>query len=145
MTVDGRVVGQIGLGLMALLGIGGSDGSAEVALLADKVAHLRIFPDEQGRFNRSLLDVAGAALVVSQFTLYADTRKGRRPSFSEAAAPDQAAPLVDQFVAALRAHGLGVETGVFGAMMQVALVNEGPVTIMLDSETFREPRQKHSG
>jgi len=139
------VVGQIGLGLLALLGIGAGDGPAEVALLADKVATLRIFPDEQGRFNRSLLEVGGAALVVSQFTLYADTRRGRRPSFSEAAAPEQAAPLVEAFVAALRIRGLDVETGVFGAMMQVALVNDGPVTIMLDSETFREPRQRRGG
>ena len=139
------MVGQIGLGLLALLGIGAGDGPAEVALLADKVATLRIFPDEQGRFNRSLLEVGGAALVVSQFTLYADTRRGRRPSFSEAAAPEQAAPLVEAFVAALRIRGLDVETGVFGAMMQVALVNDGPVTIMLDSETFREPRQRRGG
>lgn len=145
MTVDGQVVGQIGLGLLALLGIGAGDGPAEVALLADKVATLRIFPDEQGRFNRSLLEVGGAALVVSQFTLYADTRRGRRPGFSEAAAPEQAAPLVDAFVAALRVRGLAVETGVFGAMMQVGLVNDGPVTIMLDSETFRESRQRRGG
>lgn len=145
VTVEGRVVGQIGLGLLALLGIGAGDGPAEIALLADKLAQLRIFPDEQGRFNRSLLEAGGAVLVVSQFTLYADTRRGRRPSFSDAALPEQAAPLVEQFVAALRAHSLRVETGVFGAMMQVALVNDGPVTIMLDSETFREPRQKHGG
>lgn len=145
VTVEGRVVGQIGPGLLALLGIGAGDGPAEIALLADKMAQLRIFPDQQGRFDRSLLETGGAVLVVSQFTLYADTRRGRRPSFSDAALPEQAAPLVEQFVARLRGHGLHVETGVFGAMMQVALVNDGPVTIMLDSETFREPRQKHGG
>ncbi|HEU4323254.1 MAG TPA: D-aminoacyl-tRNA deacylase [Roseiflexaceae bacterium] len=140
VTVEGRVVGRIERGLLVLLGAGAGDGPAEADLLAEKVATLRIFPDEQGRFDRSLLDVGGAALVVSQFTLYADTRRGRRPSFSDAAAPDLAAPLVEHFAAALRARGLPVETGVFGAMMQVALVNDGPVTIMLDSAVFRQPR-----
>ena len=98
--------------------------------------------DDEGRFNRSALDIGGAALVVSQFTLYADTRRGRRPSFSDAAAPDLAAPLVAAFAAALRRRGLPVETGVFGAHMDVALINDGPVTIILDSATFREPRRK---
>ena len=111
-------------------------------MLADKTAQLRIFPDEEGRFNRSLVDVAGSALVVSQFTLYADTRRGRRPSFARAAPPEQAAPLVYAFVAAMRNHGLHVETGVFGAHMQVSLVNDGPVTIMLDTGSYHEPRNR---
>lgn len=111
-------------------------------MLADKTAQLRIFPDEEGRFNRSLVDVGGGALVVSQFTLYADTRRGRRPSFAGAAPPDVAAPLVETFVAAMRDHGVHVESGVFGAHMQVALVNDGPVTIMLDTDTYREPRNR---
>ena len=141
VTVDQQVVGQIGLGLLVLLGVGAGDLPAEAELLAEKVANMRIFPDNQGRFNRSLLDIAGGALVVSQFTLYADTRRGRRPSFSDAALPDVAAPLVDAFVAALRQRRLEVATGAFGAHMHVALVNDGPVTIMLDSATFREPRR----
>ncbi len=145
VTVEGRVVGQIGRGLLVLLGAGAGDSPAEADLLAEKVATMRIFPDDQGRFDRSLLDVGGAALVVSQFTLYADTRRGRRPSFSDAAAPDLAAPLVERFAGGLRARGLPVETGVFGAMMQVALVNDGPVTIMLDSAVFRAPRSGAGG
>lgn len=104
---------------------------------------MRIFADEEGRFNRSLLDICGEVLVVSQFTLYADTRRGRRPSFSDAAPPDIAAPLVDNFADALRRLGVGVATGRFGASMQVALVNDGPVTILLDSDTFGEPRRLH--
>jgi D-tyrosyl-tRNA(Tyr) deacylase len=140
VTVDGEVVGQIGRGVLVLLGVGDGDGPAEALLLAEKIANLRIFPDDEGRFNRSGLDVGGAALVVSQFTLYADTRRGRRPSFSDAAAPDQAAPLVEAFAAALRERGMPVAAGVFGAHMQVALTNDGPVTIILDSATFREPR-----
>ena len=143
VTVDDQVVGQIGLGLLVLLGVGTADGPAEALLLAEKIANLRIFRDDAGRFNRSALDVGGAALVISQFTLYADTRRGRRPSFSDAAPPDLAAPLVDAFVAALREHGMPVATGVFGAHMRVALLNDGPVTILLDSGTFREPRNMH--
>jgi D-tyrosyl-tRNA(Tyr) deacylase len=140
VTVDGQVVGKIGRGLLMLLGIGGGDGSDEVALLADKVVNLRIFPDEDGRFDRSVLDIGGEVLVVSQFTLYADTRRGRRPSFSDAAPPEVAAPLVDSFAQALRARGLVVASGVFGAHMSVDLQNDGPVTIVLDSATLREPR-----
>ncbi|MBO9325808.1 MAG: D-tyrosyl-tRNA(Tyr) deacylase, partial [Roseiflexus sp.] len=112
-------------------------------LLAEKTANLRIFADEEGRFNRSLLDIGGEALVVSQFTLYADTRRGRRPSFSNAAPPEIAAPLVDVFASELRRLGVAVNTGRFGAMMRVALVNDGPVTILLDSVIFREPRNQH--
>ena len=140
VTVEDQVVGQIGPGLLVLLGVGPDDGAAEVALLADKIANMRIFADEAGRFNRSVIDAGGAVLVVSQFTLYADTRRGRRPGFSDAAAPEIAAPLVEAFGAALRARGLAVARGVFGAHMRVALVNDGPVTITLDSATFREPR-----
>jgi D-tyrosyl-tRNA(Tyr) deacylase len=143
VSVDGVVVGQIGPGLLVLLGVGGGDGLAEAALLAEKIAHLRIFPDDEGRFNRALLDAGGSALVVSQFTLYADVRRGRRPSFSDAAQPELAAPLVEAFVAALRRQGVTVATGSFGAHMQVALINDGPVTIILDSETFGEPRRLH--
>ena len=143
VSIDGVAIGQIGQGLLVLLGVGDGDGLVEAALLAEKIARLRIFPDDQGRFNRALLDVEGSALVVSQFTLYADLRRGRRPSFSEAAPPEVAAPLVEAFVAALRQHGVAVATGSFGAHMQVALVNDGPVTIILDSETFGEPRRLH--
>lgn len=135
VTVDNQVVGQIGAGLLVLLGVGAGDGPAEVALLTEKIANMRIFADDDGRFNRSALDVGGAALVVSQFTLYADTRRGRRPSFAAAAPPEVAAPLVDAFVAALRERGMTVATGIFGAHMHVALLNDGPVTIVLDSAT----------
>ncbi|MBC8077286.1 MAG: D-tyrosyl-tRNA(Tyr) deacylase [Chloroflexales bacterium] len=133
VTVEGATTGAIVGGLLLLVGVGPGDGREEAQQLADKVATLRIFSDDAGKFNRSLLDVGGAALVVSQFTLYADTRKGRRPSFIDAAPPEQAAPLVDAFAAAMEAHGIRVERGVFGAHMQVALVNDGPVTIMLES------------
>jgi D-aminoacyl-tRNA deacylase len=141
VTVEGVVVGQIAGGLLVLLGVGHGDGPEEAALLAEKTANLRIFGDDEGKFNRSLLDVGGAALVVSQFTLYADARKGRRPSFVGAALPDVAAPLVDAFGQVLADMGVTVQRGVFGAAMQVALVNDGPVTIMLDSEVLRQPRR----
>ncbi len=134
VTVDGQIVGQIGRGLLILLGVGQDDSEAQVKTLSEKIAYLRIFEDEAGKMNRSLLDVGGAALVVSQFTLYADVRKGRRPSFTEAAPPVIAEPLVERFKAALAAHGIHVEGGVFGAHMDVALINSGPVTIWLDSE-----------
>ncbi|MEN9937133.1 MAG: hypothetical protein RLZZ387_3712 [Chloroflexota bacterium] len=140
VTVEGEVVGAIGCGLLVLLGVGGGDTLAEAKLLTDKIANMRIFADDEGRFNRSLLDVRGEALVVSQFTLYADTRRGRRPSFTAAGAPEVAAPLVEAFADALRSLGVAVATGRFGANMQVALVNDGPVTIVLDSDNFREPR-----
>ena len=143
VTVEDEVVGRIGTGLLVLLGVGRGDGQAEVGLFAEKIANMRIFPDDEGRFNRSALDVGGEVLVVSQFTLYADTRRGRRPSFSDAALPDIAAPLVESFVAALRSRGLSVATGVFGAHMSVALENDGPVTIVLDSATFNDPRSAH--
>ncbi len=136
VTVNNQVVGKIGCGLLVLLGIGMGDQLAEATLLAEKIATMRIFADDDGRFNRSALDVGGAVLVISQFTLYADTRRGRRPSFTMAAPPEIAAPLVDAFVAALRERGMTVATGVFGAHMHVALINDGPVTIVLDSDAL---------
>jgi len=137
VTVEGRVTGEIGAGLMILLGVGRNDNSAVAASMAEKVANLRIFEDDQGKMNRSLLDVKGSALVVSQFTLYGDARGQRRPSFLAAAPPDQAATLYEEFNTALRGLGVTVATGVFQAMMSVELVNEGPVTILLDSnKTF---------
>lgn len=134
VTVDQRVTGEIGAGLMILLGVGKQDSSAVAASMAEKVANLRIFEDEQGKMNRSLLDVKGAALVVSQFTLYGDARGQRRPSFISAAPPEQAVALYEEFNQALRRLGVSVATGVFQTMMSVELVNEGPVTILLDSD-----------
>ena len=124
--------GSIGPGLVVLLGIADGDDEARVVRLAEKIARLRIFQNDEGKFDRSLLDVRGAALVVSQFTLIADTAKGNRPSFSHAARPEVAEPLYEQFCGALRELGVAVETGVFGARMDVELVNDGPVTIVLD-------------
>jgi D-aminoacyl-tRNA deacylase len=134
VTVEGRITGEIGAGLMVLLGVGREDSPAVAASLAEKVANLRIFEDEQGKMNRSLLEVKGAALVVSQFTLYGDARGQRRPSFISAAPPEQATALYEEFNKALRALGVTVATGIFQAMMSVELVNEGPVTIILDSD-----------
>jgi D-tyrosyl-tRNA(Tyr) deacylase len=125
--------GAIDAGLCVLLGVADGDGEAAADALAGKIARLRIFPDEAGRFDRSLLDTGGAALVVSQFTLIADTRKGNRPSFAGAARPEVAEPLVERVCEALRALGVPVETGLFGAHMQVELVNDGPVTIVLEN------------
>jgi D-tyrosyl-tRNA(Tyr) deacylase len=142
VTVDGVVTGAIGRGLLLLVGVGQGDGPAETQRMAEKVAALRIFNDDAGKFNRSLLDVGGAALVVSQFTLYADARKGRRPSFVDAAPPELASPLVDAFAETLRGLGVRVERGVFGAHMDVTLVNDGPVTIMLDSAERRAESQE---
>jgi D-aminoacyl-tRNA deacylase len=130
--VAGETVGAIGIGLVVLLGVARGDDGDAVARLAGKVARLRVFENEDGRFDRSLLDVGCEALVVSQFTLIADTAKGNRPSFSHAAPPEEAEPLVERFCEALRAEGVAVQSGVFGARMQVALVNDGPVTIVLD-------------
>jgi D-tyrosyl-tRNA(Tyr) deacylase len=132
VTVAGERVGAIGPGLLVFLGVGQGDGEAEAVALADRIAGLRIFEDEAGKMNRSLLDTHRAALVVSQFTLYADTRKGRRPSFIEAAPPDEARRLIARACEALRTLGVEVQEGVFAAEMQVALVNDGPVTIWLD-------------
>ena len=134
VTVDGQVTGEIGAGLMVLLGVGKEDSSATAAAMAEKVSNLRIFEDEQGKMNRSLVDVKGAALVVSQFTLYGDARGQRRPSYLAAAPPEMAKRLYEEFCAAMRGLGIAVGTGIFQAMMSVELVNEGPVTILLDSE-----------
>jgi D-aminoacyl-tRNA deacylase len=134
VTVEGRITGEIGAGLLVLLGVGREDTPAVAASMAEKVANLRIFEDDRGKMNRSLLDVKGAALVVSQFTLYGDARGQRRPSFISAAPPEQAAALYEEFNEALRRLGFTVATGVFQAMMSVELVNEGPVTILLDSD-----------
>ena len=134
VTVDGSVVGQVERGLCVLLGAGREDGPEDVAYMVEKIANLRIFPDEQGKMNLSVLDVQGGVLVVSQFTLYGDARKGRRPSFVQALAPEAAEQLYLRFVDEIRAAGVArVATGRFGAMMQVELVNDGPVTILLDS------------
>jgi D-aminoacyl-tRNA deacylase len=134
VTVEGRVSGEIGSGLVALLGVGREDTSSVAASMADKVSNLRIFEDQNGKMNRSLVDVKGSALVISQFTLYGDARGQRRPSFINAAPPEKAAALYEEFNAALRALGITVATGIFQAMMSVELVNEGPVTILLDSD-----------
>ncbi|HAV77484.1 MAG TPA: D-tyrosyl-tRNA(Tyr) deacylase [Anaerolineae bacterium] len=132
VTIDGKVISQIEKGLVVLLGVGHDDGEEQSAFLADKIANLRIFEDEQGKTNLSILDVKGEAIVVSQFTLYANTQKGRRPSFIEAALPDAAEPLVDRFVELLRGHGVPTQTGKFGAHMEVEIHNDGPVTIWLE-------------
>ena len=134
VTVRRATTGEIGAGLMILLGVGREDSASIAESLAEKAANLRIFEDENGKMNRSLLDVKGAALVVSQFTLYGDARGGRRPSFIAAAPPDQAKTLYEEFCAALRKLGVTVATGIFQAMMSVELVNEGPVTILVDSD-----------
>jgi D-aminoacyl-tRNA deacylase len=134
VTVDGRVTGEIGPGLMILLGVGREDTSAVAASLAEKVANLRVFEDDQGKMNLSLLDVKGAALVVSQFTLYGDARGQRRPSFISAAPPEKAKTLYEEFTVAMRGLDVTVATGIFQTMMSVELVNEGPVTILLDSD-----------
>ena len=134
VTVDEQVVGQIKQGLLILLGVGQNDSEVEVKNLVHKIVHMRIFGDDEGRMNRSLLDIQGAALVVSQFTLYADIRKGRRPSFTDAAPPNLAEPLVEGFKEALSSYGIRVEGGVFGAHMAVNLLNDGPVMIWLDSD-----------
>ncbi|MFP4977167.1 D-aminoacyl-tRNA deacylase [Paenibacillus sp. CN-4] len=134
VTVEGRVTGQIGEGLMLLVGVTHEDSEQDARYLADKIAGLRIFEDEQGKMNFSVSDTGGAVLSVSQFTLYGDTRKGRRPNFMAAAAPAEAERLYDYFNAELRSKELQVETGVFGAMMDVSLVNWGPVTLLVDSK-----------
>jgi D-tyrosyl-tRNA(Tyr) deacylase len=133
VRVDGETSGRIGLGLAVLLGVGVGDGEQDADYLADKILNLRVFADEAGQMNRSLLEVRGGVLVVSQFTLHGDARRGRRPSYTAAAAPDEARRLYEYFVERLRPSGLEVATGVFRAAMDVALVNQGPVTILLDS------------
>ena len=132
VTVEEQTISSIGKGLLILLGIGHDDGEEQVTFLAEKTANLRIFEDEQGKTNLSILDVKGEAIVVSQFTLYANTSKGRRPSFIEAALPEVAEPLVNRFVELLRGHGVPTQTGKFGAHMAVEIHNDGPVTIWLE-------------
>ena len=135
VSIEGNVISSIGNGLLILLGIGHGDGEDQAGFLAEKVANLRIFQDEQGKTNLSVLDIKGEAIVVSQFTLYADARKGRRPSFTDAAAPEIAAPLVERFVELLRGEGAPTQTGRFGEHMSVDIQNDGPVTIWLENES----------
>ncbi len=141
VSVDDSVAGAIRHGLLILVGVADGDEQTQAEALARKVAGLRIFADADGRFNESIQDIGGSALVVSQFTLHADVRKGRRPSFTKAARPEVAEPLVDHFAATLRAQGTPVETGVFGAMMSVELTNDGPFTIVIDSADLERPRR----
>jgi D-tyrosyl-tRNA(Tyr) deacylase len=133
VRVGAEIAGEIGVGMCVLLGVSRGDGAEQAGRLAGKVARLRLFPDGDGRFDRSLLDVNGAALVVSQFTLYADTAKGNRPSFTQAAPPEEAKPVYERFCAELEALGVSVGRGLFGATMAVELVNDGPVTVIIDA------------
>ena len=133
VTVAGKTIGEIERGFVILLGVGRDDARQDADYLVDKIINLRVFPDGEGKMNLSLLDINGEALVISQFTLYGDARKGRRPSYIEAAEPDPAKTLYEYFVARVRSGGIRAETGIFQAMMQVSLVNDGPVTILLDS------------
>jgi len=135
VRVHGRVTGRIGHGYLLLVGITHADTESQLAKLAEKISGLRLFADAEGKMNLALADVGGAVLVVSQFTLYGDVRKGRRPSFIDAARPEVAIPLYERFIALLRERGVPIETGEFGADMQVDLINDGPVTLMLDSES----------
>lgn len=144
VEVGGVSVGSIADGVLVLLGVGRGDGEREAAFLSDKIANLRIFPDQEGRSNLSLLDTGGAALVISQFTLYADCRRGRRPSFTDAAEPESAEALVERFVASLRGFGIVTASGRFGAHMVVDLVNDGPFTIVLDTEELSGSRSAKS-
>ena len=140
VAVEGQTVGSIGPGLVVFLGIGQGDSEADAAYLVEKIANLRIFADSEGKFNLSALDTGGEVLLISQFTLYAETRKGRRPSFTGAAPPEEARPMTEKVEDMFRERGFQVATGVFQAMMQVSLVNEGPVTIFIDSEDRKRPR-----
>ena len=141
VRVDGETVGEIGAGLLALVGVAEGDDEATTDRVAAKVAGLRIFSDAEGRFNESVAEIGGAVLVVSQFTLISDLRKGRRPSFTGAARPELAEPLVERFAQQLEAEGLAVARGVFGAMMEVELVNDGPFTVVIDSGELERPRR----
>ena len=141
VTVQGEAVGEIGAGFVVLVGVSRDDVEADADYIVNKVAHLRVFADEQGKFNRSAMDVGAELLLISQFTLHADTRKGRRPSFVDAAPPTLAEPLFDRTVAKFRESGLHVATGMFQAHMMVSLTNDGPVTIMIDSADRDRPRR----
>ncbi len=141
VSIDGEVVSRIGVGLVVLAAVGRDDTDADADYIVDKTVHLRVFPDAEGRFDRSVEDVGGSLLVVSQFTLYGDVRRGRRPSFTEAAPPDEAVARFADVVERFRATGVPVETGQFQAMMDVALVNDGPVTLILDSSDRHRPRR----
>ena len=141
VSVDGTTVGAIGPGLVALVGVAADDTASQADVLAAKCAGLRLFADAEGKFNRSLAEVGGAVLVISQFTLLADVRRGRRPSFDRAAPPEIAAPLVDRFAQALEAAGVPVSRGRFGAHMLVEMANDGPVTIVIDSAYLERPRR----
>jgi D-tyrosyl-tRNA(Tyr) deacylase len=132
VSVEGRTIAEIGAGLVILLGVSPQDSEEQARYLTEKIANLRIFEDDQGKINRSLLEVGGEAIVVSQFTLYADTRKGRRPSFTDAALPELARPLVERFVELLREQGVSTQTGEFGAHMLVEIANDGPLTIWME-------------
>lgn len=134
VTVDNKIIGQIGRGLVILVGVGKGDSDKDIEYIADKAVNLRIFEDESGKMNLSVLEIQGEILAVSQFTLYGDARKGRRPSFSESALPDQGLDMFDRVVERMRAARLKVETGEFGADMQVKIINDGPCTIILDSQ-----------
>ncbi|HEY9766218.1 MAG TPA: D-aminoacyl-tRNA deacylase [Chroococcales cyanobacterium] len=134
VTVEEKIVGEIGRGALLLVGIAPGDSAATSLWMAEKIANLRVFEDEEGKMNRSLLDVGGEVLAISQFTLYGETSKGRRPSFSEAAPPDLAEPLYETFLAELKKSGLKVEKGIFGAHMEVFLVNDGPVTLLIEKK-----------
>lgn len=134
VSIDGAVTGKIGNGILLLLGVSAQDGPKEADFLAEKAVNLRIFEDAEGKMNLSLLDTGGEMLIVSQFTLYGDCRKGRRPSFTGAARPETAVPLYERFIANIQASGIPVKTGTFGAEMLVALENDGPVTLLLDTE-----------
>ncbi|MGH1362910.1 MAG: D-aminoacyl-tRNA deacylase [Calditrichia bacterium] len=140
VTVDDAITGQIDLGYVVLLGVGHDDDETDASYLAEKITHLRVFNDDDGKMNRSLLDVNGAVLAISQFTLFADTRRGRRPSFIDAASPDTANRLYEYFMKQLRELGVSVEAGVFGAHMVVDIRNDGPVTILIDSHDRKRPR-----
>ncbi len=140
VTIDQKTVGEIGNGILLLLGISERDGKEEVAYLAEKCVGLRIFEDSEGKMNRSLADVGGKMLIVSQFTLYADCKKGKRPSFTGAARPEHAIPLYESFIETVEEKGINVQTGVFGADMLVSLENDGPVTILLDTEEIMPRR-----
>lgn len=142
VTVQGEAVGEIGAGFVVLVGVSRDDVEADADYIVNKVAHLRVFADEQGKFNRSAMDVGAELLLISQFTLHADTRKGRRPSFVDAASPTLAEPLFDRTVAKFRESGLHVATGIFQAHMMVSLTNDGPVTIMIDSADRERPRRR---